>query len=179
MIIIKVFLDPGHGGSNPGAIGVNGLRESDVNLDVALKTGRILQANGISVRYSRTDDINLSLSERARLANEWGADYFVSIHCNSNVNPIYTGTETFFYRTGIRAESFARTVNDALVAEIGTKNLGIYAANFAVLRLTNMPAILVELAFLSNPAEAEQLASPAFRERCAVGISNGILEFVG
>ncbi len=175
---MKVFLDPGHGGNNPGAIGPNGLREADVNLDVALKTGRILQSNGISVRYSRTDDSSVSLAERARLANEWGADYFVSIHCNSNVNPVYTGTETFFYRTGTRAESFAETVNNALVAEIGTKNLGIYAENFAVLRLTNMPAILVEIAFLSNPREAEQLASPAFREKCAIGISNGILEFI-
>lgn len=175
---MKVFLDPGHGGSNPGAIGVNGLKESEVNLDVALKTGRILQAAGISVRYSRTDDRNLSLSERARLANEWGADYFVSIHCNSNVNPVYTGTETFFYRTGTTAERFAGVVNDALVAQINTKDLGIFAANFAVLRLTSMPAILVELAFLSNPAEAELLATPAFRENCAIGISNGILEFV-
>lgn len=175
---MKVFLDPGHGGVNPGAIGVNGLRESDVNLDVALKTGRILQANNISVRYSRTGDENLSLRERANLANEWGADYFVSIHCNSNVNPVYTGTETFFFREGTVAEDFALTVNNALVAEIETKDLGIFTANFAVLRLTRMPAILVELAFLSNPTEAALLAEPSFRDRCAIGISNGVIEFI-
>lgn len=175
---MKVFLDPGHGGNNPGAIGPNGLREADVNLDVALRVGRILQAEGISVRYSRTGDSSVSLSERANLANSWDADYFVSIHCNSNVNPIYTGTETFFYREGSVAQDFARVVNNALVEQIGTKDLGIFAENFAVLRLTDMPAILVELAFISNPQEAEQLATPSFREQCAIGVANGILEFV-
>ncbi|MGN1319245.1 MAG: N-acetylmuramoyl-L-alanine amidase [Lachnospirales bacterium] len=174
---MKIFLDPGHGGNNPGAVGPNGLREADVNLDVALRTGRLLQSNGYTVKYSRTSDKTVSLSERAAMANEWGADYFVSIHCNSNENPIYTGTETFYYREGTKAERFANDVNNALVAEIGTKNLGIFTANFAVLRLTVMPAILVELAFISNPEEAEQLATPSFRESCAVGITNGIIEY--
>lgn len=174
---MKIFLDPGHGGDNPGATGPNGLKEANVNLDVALRTGRILQSNGYSVRYSRTDNSSVSLSQRARMANDWGADYYVSIHCNSNVNPVYTGTETFYYRAGSTAQRFAQTVNDALVAQIDTKDLGIQQENFAVLRLTTMPAILVELAFISNPQEAEQLATPSFRESCAVGVSNGIIEF--
>lgn len=174
---MRIFLDPGHGGTNPGAIGINGLNESEVTLDVALRTGRLLQAEGYTVNYSRTSEVNVSLAERARLANQWGADYFVSIHCNSNVNPIYTGTETFFYREGTVAEDFALAVNTALVEEINTKDLGIFSANFAVLRLTRMPAILVELAFLSNPAEAELLATDSFRQRCAIGISRGIIDF--
>lgn len=174
---MRIFLDPGHGGTNPGAIGVNGLEEADVNLDVALRTGRLLQAEGYTVNYSRTSDVNVSLSERARLANQWGADYFVSIHCNSNVNPIYKGTSTYYYRTGIIAEDLALTVNTALVEEINTTDLGIFTANFAVLRLTRMPAILVELAFLSNPEEAEQLATESFRQKCAIGISRGIIAF--
>ncbi len=174
---MRIFLDPGHGGVNPGAIGINGLNESEVNLDVALRTGRLLQQEGYTVNYSRTTDVNLSLAERARLANEWGADYFVSIHCNSNTNPIYKGTETFFYREGSVAEDFAVVVNNALVDEIETKNLGVFAANFAVLRLTRMPAILVELAFLSNPEEAALLATDSFRQKCAVGVSRGIIDF--
>ncbi len=174
---MKIFLDPGHGGNNPGAIGPNGLEEAYVNLDVALRTGRILQSNDISVRYSRTDNSTVSLSERANLANNWGADYFVSIHCNSNVNPIYKGTESFYYREGTTSENFARVVNTSLVSQIGTRDLGIFQANFAVLRLTRMPAILVELAFISNPEEAEQLATPSFRENCAIGVANGIIEF--
>lgn len=174
---MRIFLDPGHGGTNPGAIGINGLRESEVTLDVSLKTGRLLQAEGYTVNFSRTSQVNVSLSERARLANEWGADYFVSIHCNSNVDPIYKGTETFYYREGTVAEDFALAVNTALVNEINTRDLGIFTANFAVLRLTRMPAILVELAFLSNPEEAALLATESFRQKCAVGVSRGIIDF--
>lgn len=174
---MKIFLDPGHGGNNPGARGPNGIREADVNLDIALRTGRLLQSEGYSVRFSRVGDQSVSLQRRAQLANEWGADYFVSIHCNSNVNPIYTGTETFYYREGSVSESFALQVNSSLVAEIETRNRGISQANFAVLRLTDMPAILVEVAFISNPEEAALLATPTFKQKCAIGISRGIITF--
>lgn len=176
---MKIFIDPGHGGTNPGATGVNGVVESEVNLDVAFRLGRLLQQAGYSVRYSRTEDVNVSLAERARMANEWRADYFVSIHCNYNVNPVYTGCETFFYREGTTAQRLAISVNNALAEETGLFNIGTFAANFAVLRLTNMPAILVELALLSNPQDAAKLAEPGFRQECAQGIANGIEEFVG
>ena len=174
---MKIFIDAGHGGNNPGAISATGLKEADVNLDVALKLGRILESWGYDIMYSRTENVSVSLQERARMANTWGADYFVSIHCNSNENPIYGGTSTFFYREGTVAESFAYTVNNALVRQIELRNIGIFAANFAVLRLTSMPAILVELAFISNPAEAQLLSTNAFRQKCAIGIANGIAEF--
>ncbi|MBR1443901.1 MAG: N-acetylmuramoyl-L-alanine amidase [Firmicutes bacterium] len=174
---MKIFIDAGHGGTNPGAVSATGLREADVNLEVALDLGKILTSWGYDVNYSRTDNITVSLAERAKLANEWGADYFVSIHCNSNENPIYGGTETFYYRKGIRAEVLAKTVNNALVRQIGLKDLGTATANFAVLRLTRMPAILVELAFLSNPTEAQLLGTVSFRKNCAIGIANGISEY--
>ena len=99
------------------------------------------------------------------------------IHCNSNVNPEANGTSTYFYRVGTIAESFALIVNDNLVRQIERKNLGIFSANFAVLRLTRMPAILVETAFISNPEEAELLATNSFRQNCAIGIANGIAQF--
>lgn len=169
--------DAGHGGKNPGAIGPNGLYEANVNLDIALKLGRILTNWGYEVKYSRTTDITVTLSERANMANEWGADYFVSIHCNSNENPEARGTSTYFYKVGTIAESFAQTVNNSLVRQIELKDLGIFSANFAVLRLTRMPAILVETAFISNPYEASLLATNTFRQNCAIGIANGIAEF--
>lgn len=175
---MKIFIDPGHGGKNPGATGVNGVMEANVNLDVALRLGRILSQAGYVVNYSRTGDTTVGLGERARMANEWGANYFVSIHCNSNVNPVYTGCETFYYREGSTAQRFAIAVNNALSEETGLYNIGTFQANFAVLRLTNMPAILVELALLSNPQDAEKLASSAFLQSCAQGIANGIFEFV-
>ena len=174
---MRIFIDAGHGGTNPGTIGVNGLKESTVNLDVALKLGRILQNNGYTVNYSRTTDVNLSLARRANLANEWGADYFISIHCNSNPDPDIGGTSTFYYRNGTVAESFAIVVNTNLVRLIELRNIGTYPANFAVLRRTSMPAILVELAFLSNPREAALLATNSFRENCALGIANGVIQF--
>lgn len=174
----KIFIDPGHGGTNPGAIGVNGLEEAYVNLDVALRLGRLLESQGQEIKYSRTENVNVSLAERAAMANEWGADYFISIHCNSNTNPVYKGTSTYYYRMGTVAEVLAQAVNDALVAQINTPDLGILTANFAVLRRTQMPAILVELAFLSNPQEAELLSQPAFRENCAIGIANGVRTFL-
>ena len=174
---MKIFLDAGHGGSNPGAIAPTGLEEATVNLDVTLRLGDILTARGYEVNYSRTTNQDVSLAERARLANNWGANYFVSIHCNSATNPTYNGTESFYYREGTTAERFAETVNTALVRQIGLKDLGVKARNLAVLRLTTMPATLVELAFLSNPREAQLLATDSFRENCAIGIANGIIEF--
>lgn len=174
---MKIFIDAGHGGTNPGAIGINGIEEANINLDVALRLGRILENRGYEVKYSRTENINLSLTQRSAMANQWGADYFISIHCNSNTNPIYKGTSTYYYRPNSTAESFARVVNTALVEQIGTPDLGVFSANFSVLRRTTMPAILVELAFLSNPQEAALLATDTFRENCAIGIANGVSEF--
>lgn len=174
---MKIFIDPGHGGKNPGAIGPNGLYESNVTLDIGLKLGRILTNWGYEVNYSRVTDTTVSLSERAKMANDWGADYFVSIHCNSNVNPEANGTSTYFFRAGTIAENFAQIVNNNLVRQIQRKDLGIFSANFAVLRLTRMPAILVETAFISNPEESRLLATNSFRQNCAIGIANGIAQF--
>lgn len=174
---MKIFIDPGHGGNNPGAVSADGLREADVNLDVALKLGRILTSRGYEIRYSRTENTTVSLTQRANMANEWGADYFVSIHCNSNENPNIGGTSTYFYKRGTTSENFALVVNNNLVRQIELRDLGVFSANFAVLRKTYMPAILVELAFISNPEEAQLLSTNTFRQNCAIGIANGISQF--
>lgn len=174
---MKIFIDPGHGGNNPGAIGPNGLREADVNLDIALKLGKILIQWEYDINYSRVVDETVSLSRRAQLANEWGANYFVSIHCNSNENSSIGGTSTFYYRSGTVAQRFAQVVNNNLVRQIELRDIGTFSANFAVLRLTRMPAILVEVAFISNPYEAELLSTNSFRQNCAIGIANGIAQF--
>ena len=174
---MRIFIDAGHGGSNPGAIGTNGLNESEVNLDVSLRLGRLLISRGYDVKYSRTSNTNVGLKERANLANQWNANYFISIHCNANINPLYKGTSTYYYKPNTVASNLALTVNNSLISMINTPDLGTMQANFAVLRYTTMPAILVELAFISNPQEASLLATPSFRENCAIGIFNGIIEF--
>ena len=76
---MRIMLDPGHGGADPGAVSASGLRESNVNLDVAMKLGRLLQAQGHTVRYTRTEDVAVSLAARARMANEWGAELFITV----------------------------------------------------------------------------------------------------
>lgn len=174
---MKIFLDAGHGGANPGAIGEMGLRESDANLDIVLKLGRILTSWGYEVEYSRTTDKTVGLAQRAEMANQWGADYFVSVHCNSNINKNANGVSTYYLAPNTISESFALTVNNSLVRQTELTNLGIYAANFAVLRLTKMPAILVETAFISNLYEEMLLSTNSFRQNCAIGIANGIAEF--
>ncbi len=173
----KIFLDAGHGGFNPGAIGANGLEEAPTNLDIVLKLGRILESWGYLVAYSRITDVYLSLEDRAIKANNWGADYFISVHCNANQNTALGGTSTFYYKKRNITERFALVVNDALVRQIELRDIGIFTADFAVLRLTRMPAILVEVAFLSNPYEESLLATNSFRQNCALGIANGVAEF--
>ena len=174
---MKIFIDAGHGGTNFGAV-ANGLKESFIDLQVALKLGDILIANGYDVRFSRTKDINLTLFERAQMANKWEADFFVSIHCNSAASRMADGSETFVYRLGTVAAAFGESIQKHLVAENGLKNRGLRVADFTVLVVTGMPAALVELAFISNPNEAKLLSSDDFQKRCAIGMANGIIGYV-
>ncbi len=171
---MKIFIDPGHGGKDPGAVAASGLQEAGVNLSVSLMLGQILQDQGIDVIYSRTTNVFVSLSDRAKMANDWGANYFVSVHCNSSEITSAGGSETLFYKPGGRAEALAGDIQVALVKANGLQNRGIKAQNVAVLRLTKMPACLVELGFLSNPEEAALLAKPEFQRICAQGIADGI-----
>jgi len=171
---MRIMLDPGHGGADPGAVSASGLRESNVNLDVTLKLGRLLQAQGHAVNYTRTTDVAVSLSARARMANEWGADIFLSIHCNAASAASAHGTETIFFPTSTRGRRLAQDVQTALVAANGLRDRGVKPMNLAVLRLTRMPAALVELAFLSNAHEAMLLGQSSFRETCARGIAEGV-----
>ncbi len=176
---MKIFLDPGHGGSNPGAVStITGEKESEINLDTAMRTARILEEYGYTVKLSRTGESNLSLTERAEEANAWEADYFISIHCNSSDDPAVSGTETFYYRKGSVSENFASIVQEQLVIQNGLTDLGIKSRNFAVLRLTKMPAILTELGFLTNENDARLLSEADFREKCAQGIANGVWMFI-
>ena len=153
---IKVFIDAGHGGTDPGAVG-NGLNEKDVVLNIAKKLGALLNGRGISIKYSRTTDTYVSLEERARLANAWGADLFVSIHANSATSSV-RGTECYTHPTANTAtKTLSGNVSRAIASKFGISNRGHKEANFAVLRLSNMPAILVETAFISNSSDANLL----------------------
>ena len=183
--MIKFFIDPGHGGPDPGAIG-NGVTEEYVNLNVSLILARLLSDAGFDVLLYRTtpdenvlDDKNADLRNRAARANAWGADYFLSIHTNSSENISAQGTEAYVYRLGTTAERLARSILASISDNLGSVNRGVMQANFAVLRRTNMPAVLLELGYLSNSTEALNLNSPAWQAAVAAAIFEGIVGYLG
>lgn len=181
---VKIFVDAGHGGSDPGAVG-NLVVEQAVNLSVANQLAALLRQGGYEVmqyRTTRTENVlpgkSADLTNRARMANNWGADYFVSIHTNSSPNPAANGFEAYVYRLGGRAQALAESIVRSFVNRLGSKNNGVRSANFAVLRQTDMPAVLLELGYLSNPTEALNLNSSAWQSAAAQAIYDGIYNYV-
>ncbi|WP_313756207.1 N-acetylmuramoyl-L-alanine amidase [Tissierella sp.] len=169
----KVFLDAGHGGSDPGALG-NGMKEKDIVLSVTLKVGNILKNHGVSVSYSRTTDVFLELAERAAKANNAGAEVFLSIHCNAFDDTSAKGVETYSYPDSTTGAKLSKAIQDSIIlSKVYTVNRGTKTANFAVLRLTKMPAALVELAFITNSQDADILRNR--QDELALAVSKGIL----
>ncbi len=175
--MLKVCLDPGHGGSDPGAVGPSGLKEKDVNLAVALRVAEHLRRHGMQVKLTREDDRDVSLAERCKISDDFGADVFLSVHCNSADNPAAHGTEAWYCTSN--GLFVARKVQEALVKEIGRTDRGCKSMGFYVLKNTRAPAALTELAFISNSEEEKLLASADFRERAARGCAKGILAYLG
>lgn len=169
----SVIIDPGHGGSDPGAV-YNGRQEKDDVLRLAKAVGTILQNSGVDVSYTRTDDRYETPFQKAMDANASGADFLISIHRNSGTTPnTYSGAQTLVYNdSGIRS-TLARNINNELVA-LGFKDDGIVERpNLVVLRRSSMPAALVEVGFINNDRD-NQLFDEKFNE-IAQGIADGIL----
>ena len=162
-------LDPGHGGSDPGAVGLRS-HEADIVLVIAKIVGRILIENGQKVIYTRTTDKYLTLAQRATISNNNKCDTFTSIHCNSAVNKTAHGVETFSHPISSNGAKLSKFVQAELVKVTSLTNRGCKTANFGVLRLSYMPAILVETAFISNALEEAALLQYAFQEKIAVSI---------
>lgn len=171
------MLDAGHGGKDPGATH-NGRNEKDDNLRITLAVGERLARSGVKVLYTRTDDTFLELSDRAAKANSADADYFISFHRNS-ASTVAQGVEVYYY-SGLSAQStaarLAAPVQTALVS-CGFRDRGVKQANFAVLRKTSMPAILIELGFINNDSENAKL--DAEHNGIADAIASALLSFVG
>lgn len=177
-LVNKTFvIDPGHGGLDNGAVGKEGTLEKELNLEVALRFSQLLEAAGANVVLTRFNDNFISLYERAFLANFVMADYFVSIHTNSHPKSTIEGIEVFYYSTRSQAKPMASKILEAMVRETGLKKLAVKTNNFAVIRETQMPGVLLELGFLSNPREEQVLRSEDFKTNAAQGIFRGILNF--
>lgn len=184
---IKLFIDQGHNpyGPNTGAVG-NGVIEQDVNYNVGKFLQDFLENDyRFSVLVSRPTpdtvlgtDNSSSLRARVNAANEWGADYFISIHTNSNENPAVNGTEVYVYSENSPAYAMAGDILQSIVNYVGTKNNGVRInRTFYVLRKTSMPALLVELAYLSNAGDAQKLLNDQYT--FAYAIYMGILDYFG
>lgn len=174
---IKVCIDPGHGGKDPGA-NAYGVKEKEVVLAVALEVGKILESYGVSVIFTRRDDTFLALADRANLANKTNVDSYISIHVNAASNSKARGVETFHHTKRDLTESrrLASAIQNTIVgANIFTSNRGIKQDDFAVLRLTRMPACLVELGFITNKDDVTILATKW--KHMAEAIAMGILKY--
>lgn len=185
--LIRIFIDQGHNPNNPNAgAEANGVREQDVNYIVGKELEQLLLDNGnFAVQVSRpTPETQLgtsnasSLRARVQAANEWGADYFISLHCNANENPSASGSEAYVYRRAGEAYVLAQHILEGLHETTGLANRGVMInPNLYVLRETTMPAVLVEMGFLTNPSDAQLLVDHP--DWFAQGIYQGILSYFG
>ncbi|OPJ56307.1 N-acetylmuramoyl-L-alanine amidase family protein [Alkalithermobacter paradoxus] len=181
-----IAIDAGHGGTDPGAIGVERkLREKDFNLDIAKRLDEMFRNNGYRTLMTRSEDVFVALSERAAMANQNNADVFVSIHANSFTNPSVSGIETLYYpNNGDRAngrdnETLARMIQEELIKETNAIDRKIKERpNLLVLNSTNMPAALVELGFLSNPQEEALLDNNEYKNKLVRALYNAIVRYI-
>ena len=175
-----VIIDPGHGGPDPGAIGIGGIRETDVVLDVSKIVKKLLSEKGVKVRLTRNSEIDLDLPPRVSYANRTGADIFVSIHANASRGKKrdINGLETFYYR-GWRGKLLAKRIQKHILrVSPGSPDRGVKQGRFYVIKNTRMPAVLVEIGFLTGRLDARRLDKAIHRKRIAYAIAKGILEYL-
>lgn len=182
-----VVLDPGHGGNDPGKVGANSVKEKDVNLQIAMKTKKLLENEGVRVIMTRDKDQDLAgdsdhnrkvqdMKARVKLINDAMPALTVSIHQNSYQDPSVKGAQVFYYSHSKEAERAAEILKQALltVEESGTREKKA-ADSYYLLKKTEVPVVIVECGFLSNPEEAKRLADSAYQKALAKAVAKGIL----
>ncbi|WP_194844216.1 N-acetylmuramoyl-L-alanine amidase family protein [Candidatus Clavichlamydia salmonicola] len=176
-----IIIDPGHGGKDRGTISVKDRhQEKEIALNTAMLVKTALTNIGYRVLMTRQSDIYVSLAKRAAFANESGASLFVSIHYNYAPQSMAHGTEIYYYKDqknnnrSRESQKIGEMVLRRMVARTGIHSRGIKTANFSVIRETKMPAILIEVGFLSNFEECKRIADPKYRYKLAKGIAEGI-----
>ena len=171
----KVVLDAGHGGSDYGAIR-EGINEKDITLDVTQRVASILKSKGYKVALTRVDDKYVSLQERVEFSENEAPEIFVSIHVNSAVAVEPKGIETHYYHD--YSKELAKTVHAHLIKGIDTKDRGLFKSKFYVINHTTVPAILVEMGFISNDEERAALVTDSRKQKTAKAIAEGIIEYI-
>lgn len=187
-----VVIDPGHGGYDPGAVAADGTMEKDVVLQIAYHLQRLLNRAAVYTILTRETDDDLSsqkdsrlvsrkrqdLQRRVEIANQARADLFISIHCNSFPQSIWSGAQTFFYPGREKSKKLAVAIQAELVRRLGPNRRRANAGEYRVLKDTIMPAVVVEAGFLSNPREARLLARKDYQKKLAVAIYHGIVRYL-
>lgn len=172
--MVKIFIDPGHGGSDSGAKGY-GLLEKDLTLAISLKIRDLLtNYQNVQVRMSRDSDKTLALTQRTQMANAWGADYLISVHINAAGG---TGYEDYiFSRASSTSVQHQIIMHAEIMKQIDLFDRGKKRANFHMVRESKMPAILTENGFIDHPNDAAKLKQSSFIEKIAQGHVNGLVK---
>lgn len=175
--MVKIFIDPGHGGTDPGAR-ANGLEEKSLTLAISLKIREfLLEYENVQIRMSRDRDSSVTLQQRSSMANSWGADYFVSVHINAGGGE---GYEDYIYTSPSRASVANQNImHEEIIKHTSMVDRGKKRSNFHVVRATTMPAILTENGFIDNDRDAAKLRQSSFIERIARGHVNGLVRIFG
>lgn len=182
---MKICIDPGHGGTDPGAVGQNGAKEKDIVLQISLKLRDALQRNGIDVVMTRDKDIEsgkLVIADRCKIANNAGVDYLVSIHANADSDrddKTGYGTETWAYSKTSAGYPLAQTVQNELIAATGLSDRGVKFNDWAILKGVKDPAVLVEMAFINNTKEEKLLTDASWQKKVAEAIAKAIVQHCG
>lgn len=186
----RIVIDAGHGGNDPGKIGVSGEKEKDINLAIAKKLEKLLKKADVEVIMTRNKDVGLynpnssnkkvdDMRKRCQLIDESEAHFTVSIHQNSYHQGAIRGSQVFYYEHSDEGERIAKLLQTKLVSKLDKKNKRKAKANdsYYLLRKTKNPTIIVECGFLSNPEEAKLLSDEDYQNQIARAICEGILEF--
>ncbi len=174
-----IVIDPGHGGNDTGAIGIGGLREIDVVLPISRQVTQILEQQGVQVVMTRNENREVELEPRTQLANRVNADLFISIHANAidMTRPDVNGIETYYFQSQ-SGNLLAQYIHNSVLQITGAPNRGVREARFYVLRHTRMPAVLVEVGFVTGAQDAPKLSDPAYQSLMAEAIARGILQYM-
>jgi len=176
---IVVMVDPGHGGPDPGAIGIGGLQEKGVVMSIAQQVATILDRQGIQAVLTRTGDYDFDLEPRVAMAERMNANLFVSIHANAidMSRPDVNGLETYYYSSPSSGR-LAKMIHNSILQGVDIQDRGVRTARFYVLRRTTMPSVLIEVGFVTGREDAAKLANPGYQSQMAQAIARGILQYL-
>ena len=175
---VDVVLDAGHGGTDPGAIQGDAV-EKEITLEITKRTKELLEDSGYKVGMTREEDNRVELGDRAAFANKRNAEVFVSIHCNASENHKGNGIETFYAeQKGSEDQLLAEMIQSAVMEQTDAFDRGIKAADYMVIVRTTMPAVLIEVGFLTDEVEKDMLQDKEYQQKLAKGIAEGIRRYL-